>query len=78
MLWDGLTCVGQYKRYKFKMTNNLPGPKLKLRVRSFLCQAYVYKCQFKKCCNFFTATSNNSLKYCQIHPRIHSISGFEK
>lgn len=59
------------------MTNNGYGPKLKLPIKKNL-QPYVYKCQFKNCCNFFTSISNTSMKYCQIHPRIHYTASFQK
>lgn len=34
--------------------------------------AFILKCQFSKCCNFFTSISDQPVKYCQLHkpPRV--------
>lgn len=32
----------------------------------------IFKCQFPKCCNFFTNISYMSIKYCKIHDKLPS------
>ena len=35
----------------------------------------IFRCQYPTCCNFFTSTTYNGLKYCFIHPHIPSRRG---